>query len=190
VTENQLPTQHYQPFYCEENVWNLIQHGQVPESSTVIVITNEWTQVVMAGQSAGDEDGLVIWDYHVVLLVDRDTPLIWDWDSVGPTPIPATEWFLKTFAGFCAHTPSGLTYRPELTAYAPTFRLIPAKKFRDEFASDRRHMRGGEGQWKAPPPPWPCIGEGHNLQDILDLSNAHWGPVDDIDSLYHRMGFP
>ena len=179
----------YQPFYCEENVWQLIHQGLVSDTADILFITNEWKQVVLAGQKAGDENGIVIWDYHVVVLTDDDVPMIWDWDSRGPTPMAATRWFLTSLAGFCAHTPEGLAYRPELIAYAPVFRLIPAAKYALNFSSDRRHMKDEAGDWLQPPPVWNCIGEGHNLDQILDVSDPEWGAMCDLNSLYQRMGF-
>ena len=41
--------------------------------------------------------------------------------------------------------------------YRRNFRVVPAKKFMDFFASDRRHMKAKDGSWQSPPPSYPPI---------------------------------
>lgn len=85
----------YTPCYCEENVYNLIhwltKRGEaVLENLTVVFISNENKSIPIWKQRASSrEDGLVIWDYHVIL-IDEVFRLVWDLDSTMsqfPTPL-------------------------------------------------------------------------------------------------------
>lgn len=85
----------YTACYCEENVYNLIhwltERGEaVLENLTVVFISNENKSVPIWKQRASTrEDGLVIWDYHVIL-IDEVSRLVWDLDSTliqFPTPL-------------------------------------------------------------------------------------------------------
>lgn len=37
------------------------------------------------------------------------------------------------------------------------YRVVPVPQLLQHFASDRSHMRRPDGEWSAPPPPYPCI---------------------------------
>jgi hypothetical protein len=163
----------YQPFWCEENVWHLVVRDDLGEGDrSVVFVSNAGRQVALWEQKASREpDGLVVWDYHVVLRVGG---MLWDLDTRLPCPLPARAWVDATF-------------RPVAPEYAPRFRVIEAAVFRDAFASDRRHMKDEHGQWRAPPPPWPAIGDGHTLPEFIDVARPFLGDVVDLEGLRARL---
>ncbi len=108
-------------------------------------------------QRAAPPGRLVAWDYHAVV-VDGGAR-VWDLDSRLPLPSPGLDWLAASFA-LADRLPR---------VYAPRLRVVAAKSYRQEFASDRRHMRDLRGRWRHPPPPWPPIGGGgSNLGHWLD----------------------
>lgn len=151
----------YQPFYCEENIWHLSQVSDLGGGARwVVFISNPSRRCLLLGQRAGGDQGEVVWDYHVVLFVERrDRCHVWDLDCRGGAPLPIAAWLATTF-GHVGATP------PE---YDPMFRVIEAARFVEGFASDRRHMRA-PGGWRAPPPPWPAIGAGFTLWDYVSMT--------------------
>ena len=100
-------------------------------------------------QRAGrDEEKLVIWDYHVILIYRPDERcLVFDLDSDLPFPTYFHKYVTETFR-------TDAILNPE---YHRFFRVIPAPLFLQTFASDRRHMKKPDGSWMKPPPPYPCI---------------------------------
>lgn len=168
----------YTPYYCEENVWHLLQRPELAASEpAAIFISNPGRSCALGGQRLQPSPGEpVIWDYHVVALTrSGGEALIWDLDSTLPWPSPATAWLRQTFA---------LTPRlPELLH--PRFRVIDAVTFRQRFASDRSHMRSG-GAWAQPPPTWPLIQipeASMNLDDFVDTERPGLGQTFDLTGL-------
>ena len=115
------------------------------------------------GPMGRDGDAVIVWDYHVICVVKpkRADCVAWifDFDSDMDFPSPAPEYSV-----YCL----GIQY--ELPKkYEHRFRMIAAKSFLDNFASDRRHMKDEEtGEWVAQPPSYaPVRGslskEAHNL---------------------------
>lgn len=152
----------YQPYYCEENIWHLCQSADLGSADRwVVFISNAGRRCLLLDQRAGGTHGEVLWDYHVVLLVEPAPGRcdVWDLDSRRGAPQPLTRWLAATF-GHVGSTP---------TLYDPMFRVIAAPRFVDSFASDRRHMRDG-ADWRAPPPPWPPIGVGFTLWDHVSMA--------------------
>ena len=118
----------------------------------------EWTKwkkkillqvVPLWRQRAGrDEEKLVIWDYHVILIYKPDERcLVFDLDSDLPFPTYFHKYVTETFR-------TDAILNPE---YHRFFRVVPAPLFLQTFASDRRHMKKPDGSWMKPPPPYPCI---------------------------------
>ena len=120
---------------------------------TNVIINNIWNfffQVVpLWRQRAGrDEEKLVIWDYHVILIYKPDERcLVFDLDSDLPFPTYFHKYVTETFR-------TDAILNPE---YHRFFRVVPAPLFLQNFASDRRHMKKPDGSWMKPPPPYPCI---------------------------------
>lgn len=169
----------YQPYYCEENVWHLCQSAAPGVGQRwVVFISNARRQCLLLDQRAGGEHGEVLWDYHVVLFVEP-TPgrcAVWDLDSRGGAPQSLSRWLSATFA----HVGS------TLPIYDPMFRVVAAADFIEYFASDRRHMREGD-VWRAPPPPWPLVGEGFTLWALVSMASDAPGRVVDLAGLKARF---
>lgn len=168
----------YAPFYCEENVWWLAQRDDLrPGLRFVVFISNPGLSCALWSQRAAQPDNAVIWDYHVVLLVQDDMrSWIYDLDSRTPFPAPARAYLKATFHEL-------LDLRPE---FLPMFRVVPAAEFVAAFASDRSHMTEG-GAFRSEPPPWPAIGgQGgapNNLPRFIDVQAPFLGEIFDRDGL-------
>ena len=158
----------YQPYWCEENVWQLAARDDLGDGARrVVFVSNAARQVALWAQKASREhDGLVVWDYHVVLVVGD---ALWDLDTRLGAPVEVRRWLAETFR----------PCRPEL---APRFRVIEADVYLRELASDRSHMKDEHGSWRADPPPWPVIGSGHTLPRFIDMDDAFVGEVIDLSA--------
>ena len=165
---------HYQPYFCEENIWWLNRHTKLaPFERRVVFITNPHRSVALASQKAGGPDGVVVWDYHVVLAVRQAAWMICDLDSTAGVVQPLNTWFQNSvgvFQNLPRHLIAG-------------YRAVPGEIYSSAFSSDRRHMLDLSGNWRHPPPPWPTIGMGHKLEDFLDPSPGVYGPLMDATDL-------
>jgi len=71
-----------------------------------------------------------------------------------------------------------------------TYRVVAGDVYAGKFSSDRRHMRGQDGEWNSPPPVWEvirnggmfCEYRGHadldcedNLQGFIDMGEGTEG---------------
>lgn len=163
----------YWPYYCEENIWQLCADARVQGSERQVwVIANAGGQVACWGQRASERaDGLVVWDYHVVLCaLDRGAWQVWDLDTRFGLPLPVADYLERTF-------------RPVPPPFAPRFRVLGCAEYRERLQTDRRHMRGPDGRYRQPPPPWPAIGAGSNLDRFIDVDDDFAGRVVDLDGL-------
>ncbi|XP_040835271.1 protein N-terminal glutamine amidohydrolase isoform X3 [Ochotona curzoniae] len=127
----------YSSCYCEENVWKLCEHiknhDQYPlEECYAVFISNERKM-----------------DYHVVLLhvASGGQSFIYDLDTVLPFPCPFDTYVEDAFK-------SDDDIHPQ---FRRKFRVIRADTYLKNFASDRSHMKDSRGNWREPPPPYPCI---------------------------------
>ena len=133
-------------------------------------IWNLYFQVVpLWRQRAGrDEEKLVIWDYHVILIYKPDERcLVFDLDSDLPFPTYFHKYVTETFR-------TDAILNPE---YHRFFRVIPATLFLQTFASDRRHMKKPDGSWMKPPPPYPCIMPPRNILNFPAMIFANRGSL-------------
>ena len=164
---------HYTPFFCEENIWHLavrmLAGGEAAETLSVLVLCNPARQVPLFAQRAGrPEDGLVVWDYHVILRQAMAADgLIFDYDSRLSFPSSFKTYRFATFPDTCRLPP----------AFRPLVRIIPATAWLRHFSSDRSHMRDAAGNPLQPFPPWPSIsppdGERRiDLQEYLNMRRA------------------
>jgi len=171
----------YASRYCEENVWKLLEHP-APKNTTrsAVFVTNGQRACPLFHQRASDApDEPVVWDYHVVLLVEGARAQIWDLDTTLEFPCDAERWLCETFPLAGALDP----------ALEPRFRVVPEALFLARFASDRSHMRDEHGHWQASPPPWPTIrtqSETMTLMQFVDLSTKDLGEVLDLATLKAR----
>jgi len=162
------------PYYCEENIWWLAQDARFADKQAeVVFISNAPRTVAFTHQRAAARAGdVVVWDYHVVLLVAGE---VWDLDCTLGAPLTLRAWLDASFGAEVHET------------YAPVFKRIDAGQYIAHFASDRRHMRGPDGAWQAPPPAWPIIGEGrHALESFVEVGDERWGEVVSLGALRAR----
>ena len=153
----------YASHYCEENVYKLCSHPVTAKRNrTVVFISNSGRSVAMRSQRASS--GIVMWDYHVILMVDTE---VLDLDTTLGFPAPVSTYFDHSFP---TDVPSELR---------PRFRVVAAQLFLDTFHSDRSHMIGADGLYLAAPPPWPAIRPelGSNLDEFVDMSRDSSGEV-------------
>lgn len=159
------------PYFCEENIWHLcaaqIANGTAAETLAVIILTNAGRQIPLLAQQTGrQQDGLVFWDYHVILRqTTADGTLIYDYDSRLPFPCALQP--------YCRHTFPDAQRLP--AEFRIQTRMIPAASYLQHFHSDRSHMRDAAGKPRRPFPPWPCIQpqagiQAIDLQDYLDMA--------------------
>jgi hypothetical protein len=166
----------YQPFYCEENAWHLCAHPSVGAGPRAVVfVSNARRTVAFGGQRRGGEDGIIVWDYHVVVVVRRRSGWrVYDPDAIAGEGAPLPDWLQTSFG-----VPP--RFRRSL---APQFRVVEAAVFRADFRSDRAHMRREDGTWSAPPPPWPLIGSGgSNLDQFVAMGTGGPGRRADLEGL-------
>jgi len=162
----------YAACYCEENVYKICQSMSDSDSDSeltkcsVVFVSNKKRVVPLWRQKAGrDEEKLVIWDYHVILIYrPDDRTLVYDLDSELPFPTYFHKYVTETFR-------TDAILNPE---YHRQFRVVPAKLFLHNFASDRRHMRKEDGSWLKPPPNYPPITSSqssspHNLEEYISM---------------------
>jgi hypothetical protein len=149
----------YQAYYCEENVWRLLDRPEFANSATwAVLVSNEPRDVVTLRQRSGRSgDGLVHWDYHVfaVLADPIEGRVALDLDSDLPFPCRLGRYLEDSF-------PSGVQ-----RAYHPVFRVMAGGDYVRGLISDRSHMRRPDGSWIAPPPSWPAPGAGSGRVSVL-----------------------
>jgi hypothetical protein len=159
----------YQPFYCEENVWWLCKDG----GGQAVFISNQSRQCLMFHQRAAPPGELVVWDYHVIQIVDG---CVNDLDTRLGISVPVADYTAATFPKLPA----------ELSHLAPSFRVVEASEFLERFTTTRSHMRGDTGAWLQAPPPWdpPRVDDQeHNLSRFIDMSDNIAGAVVDLAGL-------
>ena len=161
-----MPTTHlkYQPYFCEENIWQLCQHPQYL-GGEVIFISSFGEHFPMLCQAGSDHPSYpIFWDYHVVLLKDG---YIHDFNSTLPFTTSVAEYFERSFIDESLLTP----------LQRPMFRVLSAEDYVTFFQSDRRHMKTADN-WDAPPPDWPMISEtSSNLHRFIDMRDLEFGRV-------------
>lgn len=119
----------------------------------------------------------IIWDYHVVLLVEAKINYIFDFDT--------TLSFCNDVNNYLSRSFLDETLLAE--DILPLFKVIPSGVYKTHFSSDRSHMKAGKG-WYAPPPDWsPIGGKASNLSDFTDMNNYQFGDVLTYDALKDRF---
>ena len=170
------------PYYCEENVYRLglRKRTQQPgDSYYAVFISNTIKNVPMFQQKAAASGEVsVCWDYHVVLLRQRDgegQACVYDMDSLLPYPCPLDTFLAHSF-------PYDWPY-----PFGPMFRVVPLELFLNNFGSDRSHMRDKKGRWNAPPPLYAPIGHQNNLQEYIRFDKSAVSSSNDLHSTYGRI---
>jgi len=163
----------YCPYYCEENIWHLCGNPLLGDGGRIVLlVSNPNRQVaIWAQRSAATSTAAVLWDYHVIAAAQTaDTWNIWDLDTRLGLPLPAEVYLQQSFP-------------PVPPRFAPRFRLLTCADYRRLLASDRRHMRGADGHYLQPPPQWPPIGQGHNLDRCIDMNDNFGGELLNLEGL-------
>jgi len=171
------PKDAYWPYFCEENVWRLIEAlpAEVTDAAAIF-ISNAGRRVALWQQKhASSPNAPLIWDYHAMMiaLIDDEWQAL-DLDSLLPLQTPMLEYLDATF-------PQPKYLGPE---YAPTFRMIDGAWYRNCFRSDRRHMRRDDGSWLAKPPPHPPTSHTEsNVMELVDMTSDIEGDIFDLAGL-------
>ena len=162
----------YQPYFCEENIWQLCHKFEDPKNCKVVFISNEQNAFVMKQQIVKDhkpmlmeEESFIIWDYHAVLMrLEKQQWLVYDLNTKLPFPFLLID--------YCQHS---FIQLPE-KAFMPCFRVIDAPLYLKIFSSDRHHMLNDDGQWTKPPPAWDLINphRQHNLHKFIDFNDDNF----------------
>ncbi len=170
-------TDRYAAYYCEENVWFLLQDARLTEGHAVFVINAEHSVALWSQRASPRRDGLVLWDYHVVALARVDDRwCVLDLDSTAGSPIEVAAWLEASFP-FAGAVPEDVE---------PMFRVVPAAELFSTFRTDRSHMRSEDG-WLVEPPHWPPLSDDSNLSDYLDVAQPAPGEVLDLSALLRRF---
>ncbi|KAJ3792697.1 N-terminal glutamine amidase-domain-containing protein [Lentinula aff. detonsa] len=185
----------YTPYWCEENVYLLIQSfsqnpslseiwERKPTSRTILFF-----QVALWSQKLSKEPGQpVVWDYHVVaVLRPRKSSSnlhswVYDFDTRLDLPVTWDTYFARTFSN---NVPD---------EFQSLFRVVSANVYLDRFASDRSHMLvvippGTPPNYLYPVPPYPplrgpqCIST-HNLMNFVSMFSSNgYGDVFDMKGI-------
>jgi hypothetical protein len=177
------PGPSYQPFYCEENIWRLAQDPRCGEGERLVaLITGGEGNFAMWHQRPASGPGEpLVWDYHVVLLVDDRAWRVWDFECDLGMPLPAEAWLYACFP-HQDHIPR---------RYRPWFRVMRAGEYIDTLCSDRSHMRDAGGRYLEAPPAWAPPGNGgSNLARFIDPKGDFIGEVVDLTGLRRRLEEP
>ena len=169
-----MPSEYpYTPNYYDENIWQLCKHPKFAAlEKYVLIVSNEDRYCHLHHHG----DGLVIWDYHVMLLVKEATWVVYDLDSTLPLPSPLAPYVEKTFTS-------------EEEKYLPRFLVIGAEDYVRRFNSDRSHMIDDQGNWKFTPPEWPMIKSNdpeYDLGSLIDFK-AQAEQTISIEALLERF---
>eukprot|EP01147_Barroeca_monosierra_P001943 gene1943-5032_t len=157
----------YTSCYCEENVWKLL-NDQAPKVAKIIeekdgisidkqpwaacFISNHEKHVAVAQQqSSCRDDGIVVWDYHVIAIgPDESSSLcVYDLDTRLPFPYPIYDYWKSALQISCISD-----------NLKPLFRIVRREHLLQTFSSDRSHMLRNGG-YIHPPPSYPAIKAGY-----------------------------
>lgn len=181
----------YTSHYCEENVWMMASKIKetFPEQLRYcypVFISNDFCHIPLWRQSASkQEDGLVIWDYHVIMVYHNENETtVFDMDTTLPFPTPFDEYCRETFKSD--------EYLD--SKFHRLFRVLTAESFLNNFSSDRSHMQKEDGSWVKPPPNYPAIKntmEPHNLGQYISMKRdenvVRFGTVLNLNSFLDRF---
>ncbi|MDT8451401.1 MAG: hypothetical protein RQ936_01495 [Gammaproteobacteria bacterium] len=134
----------YQPYYCEENIWQLCHNEQFKNSHVIFIASKDDAFPMLNQRVSAHPPKPVFWDYHVVLLARDERNQILDFDTRLQFCTDVAKYFSNSFMD------NALLSVDE----QPLFRLVPAGEYTAMFSSDRSHMKTAS-VWHAPPPPWP-----------------------------------
>jgi hypothetical protein len=173
----------YSPLFCEENIWwlaaNMMESGINEQDLKVLFFSNPHKSILMLNQRAAEKGNLVLWDYHVVLLVDIDQQVdVFDFDTRLSFPSDLKTYMLNSFPDQASL----------LQQYRSWVRTIPVASFIVHFYSDRSHMLNKITISEMPdyPPIKPVAGIHQiDISDYWDMNKPLEGcKVESIESFY------
>lgn len=191
----------YVPFWCEENAWRFLARGAGGHggalSYALFILPRKGSVAVFSQKAGRAGDGLVLWDYHVVVLLGAQADgaggtgwKAYDFDSSLPAGISADFWLEASFGRLASFGAEG-------EVHAPLFRPVDGAEFAGRFFSDRSHMRNSDGSWMKPPPPWqaPCAEDSRpeerwTLADLRDSGKTKGGELFDLEGMRERLRHP
>lgn len=158
------PAYIYTPYYCEENVYLLVESFSKDRSITdnweiyAVFISNHTKTVALWNQKLCESpDYPVVWDYHCVLLLKSkasSSSWIFDYDTRLAMLCPLQEYVEGTLG-------TDLFQSNPSNQFRSLLRIVPAVDYLDSFASDRSHMLmvkdDGTQTYIDPPPSYPCL---------------------------------
>eukprot|EP00878_Enallax_costatus_P010428 GHUV01010886.1.p1 GENE.GHUV01010886.1~~GHUV01010886.1.p1 ORF type:complete len:269 (+),score=58.42 GHUV01010886.1:105-911(+) len=156
----------YTSCYCEENVYKLLQSlirsGVAADCLFAVFISNSNETIPLWEQKASkQEDGLVVWDYHMIVLeVRQQQPSVFVWDLDAQLSFPCS---LQRYVEHALKADQ-VVLAPK---YERWYRIVAAQAFLDNFACNRSHMKAADGSWLQPPPLYPCIVAADGCTDNL-----------------------
>ncbi|XP_018980764.2 protein N-terminal glutamine amidohydrolase isoform X1 [Cyprinus carpio] len=179
----------YTSCYCEENIWKLCEHVKDQGTCSLdevyaVFISNERKMIPIWKQKSSRGDQPVIWDYHVILLhVNKQgQSYIYDLDTTLPFPCLLDVYSKEAFR-------SDEHLKP---AFWRKLRVIPCDTYLKKFASDRSHMKDSDGNWRMPPPPYPCLETSDskmNLDDFICMdARVGYGEVYNLSDFVQHFG--
>jgi len=151
----------YVPFFCEENIWQLVSDlsESVRSSCFVLFLTNKNQSIALINQKAAPQEQYIVWDYHVILHDSADNSIM-DYDTRLGFKNRLKNYFHRTF-GDQFLIPAD--FKTEILQ-------IPAEYYFQNFSSDRSHMIDRKGKKLRPFPAWEAIGKGKKLTLKLLMS--------------------
>ncbi|XP_073678008.1 protein N-terminal glutamine amidohydrolase [Garra rufa] len=179
----------YTSCYCEENVWKLCEHVKDQGTCSLdevyaVFISNDRKMIPIWKQKSSRGDEPVIWDYHVILLhVNKQGQnYIYDLDTTLPFPCLLDVYSKEAFRSDEDLKPS----------FWRKLRVIPGDTYLKKFASDRSHMKDADGNWRMPPPPYPCLETSEskmNLDDFICMdARVGYGEVYNLSDFVQHFG--
>ncbi|XP_014663010.1 PREDICTED: protein N-terminal glutamine amidohydrolase-like [Priapulus caudatus] len=180
----------YTQCYCEENVWKMCecvklhQPDQLDRCHAVFISNTNKTVPLWMQVAASNPTKPVVWDYHVIFVYkDCVGCLVYDLDTVLPFPYTFRKYASQTFR-------SDLILLPD---YHRLFRVVPARVYLEQFASDRSHMLAS-GEYQMEPPDYPCIQTtecSNNLADFISMKEDEGcGEVMNLVQFLHTFSLP
>lgn len=152
-------------------------------------VSTNHTQVPLWCQRSGDadRDGLVVWDYHVIMVEmgsQAREGRVWDLDTTLPFPTPLSQYATEALRSHQTLAPRFSRWMPGsmgipvawtiityIFSSSRRYRVVNGQDYLTYFASDRSHMVLEGGRWSAPPPVYPCIVAADGCTNNID----RWG---------------
>lgn len=132
--------QSYCAYFCEENIYKLLENNENLLESFVLVISNEMRQARIWKQSVVEENEFVVWDYHVILVVEKKW--VYDFDTRLEFPCDLKKYLRLSFKDDSCR-----------------FLMIRGRDYVRDFYSDRSHMlkAGSKDEYVCEIPDYECI---------------------------------